>query len=201
MFERYATSAPLKQRRPSHRRGITLIELVVVLGMVTILGGLAISMLRTTSGRRTIQVAARQVIAQINKVRMAGLSGRLGLGFVAPVGPPPAPGPLNASLTNATANFQHVGVRIESATALHFFGDTDRREDNGFSRVLAIVDLAQEYPEANLSVTAPLVGSEIRFERNATRSTSSADTIQLSNSDTGQTTDIVIDIAGLPRIR
>lgn len=65
-----------------NRKGFTLIELLVVIGIMATVGALTIPSFRSFSQRQSLDVAANQIVSDIEKTRSNALSGRKG-GFCA----------------------------------------------------------------------------------------------------------------------
>lgn len=187
------------RRLPSlRRRGFTLVEIAITIAIVVIIGSLTAFAFGSLSSRRSLHDACREIINQIHNTRMRGLAGRLGAGGGGFGGPAPG-GTLNASLDGNTTSYQQTGVRIVDNNTLLFFGDINRTRD-GNEVAVTTLNLDEEYPNAELTMTAPPVGSEIRFNRNATRDQGSAGAITVVNQANGKALTITISLAGVPRI-
>lgn len=174
------------------RRGFTLIEIVIVLAVVGVLGGLAAYGFGNMRSRRSVHDAAREVVAQIHRLRAVGAAGRLG-----ETGPFATGGPLNADLDGATGAFRQTGIRVDNDQTLTFFGATGGA---GATDIIAVIDLDAQYPDGDVRVAAPGPGAEVRFRRNATLVPATPNTLTLVNQDNGQQVQIRITLAGIPRI-
>lgn len=190
---------PRPKTQSSRRRAFTLVEISIVVTIIGLMAGLTVYAFGAVRSRRSLQDAARTVVAELHKVRVVGLSGRLGDNSAPVVGGPPPPTTLNASLDGSTRSYRNTGLRVQDNHTFVFFGDVDEAS-NGNEYQLAVVDLEDAYPEGKLQITAPPVGDEIRFARNTTR-VAGVGLITLLNQTNGQEKNITISLTGVPRIQ
>jgi prepilin-type N-terminal cleavage/methylation domain-containing protein len=180
-------------RRP--RRGFTLIEMVVIIAVVAILGALATMGFNGLRSRRSVHDAAREVVAQIYRMRSAVVSGRLET-TSGPLGG--GGGPTVASLDGDTTRLQGTGIRIDNDRTLTFYGSTN--DAAGADTILSVIDLEERFPSGDVRVSTPSPGENIRFRRNATLATTDPTELVLADAESGLRVRIRISLAGVPRI-
>lgn len=175
------------------RRGVTLIEMVIVLAIVTLMVGVAVPNFNRLKRQQEMRSAVRNLVAELHKIRMTGITGKLNTqnNNVAST--------VSLDDENSQSYIQS-GLRITNNHTIEFFGDTDTRSNNG-SDLLKVLDFNEKYPQAQIAIEAPSIGSEIRFERNSTRDPNSPSTIRIASGATDTSTEITISLAGLPRVR
>lgn len=181
--------------RTSTRRGFTLIEMVVVIAIVGILGALTVNSLQSSRSNRSLGDASRAVVSLLTKVRTRASAdrSRAADGSAA-----------IATLDNTVTSYQEAGLRVSSATTLSVIGDPDDDPTNGNEDILSVLDLASEFREGSIEVDSPAVTGEIRFRRDGilvNPTPPMADTLVLVNRDNGMTMNIVVSLAGIPRVR
>lgn len=164
----------------ANRRGFTVIELVVVIGMIAILSTVAVSAFSTMQRRGQANDAARQVASLVAKARVAGASGR---SISAAAAPAPAPAPalpaaaamgptpvaaasLTLSLPGSNPAADRIAmttVSVQSPTQLALRAIAI----DGTTQVLEVIDLTTD-ASIPLTIQEP-TGSTMRFRRNGMR--------------------------------
>lgn len=190
------------------KRAFSLVEVVVVMAIVGITAGVATASFSASINRRSDINAARQVVAEMNRLRARGLAGRLVDPAATP--PPPAPPPGGPAFAPpppgggggafARQGFRQTGVRVLNDHTLVFFGDPNPAA-GGDEETLNVLDLDDLYPAARLTITAPSIGQELRFERNATLDLDFANAITMRSHASDRTLNVTVTAAGLPRLR
>lgn len=153
------------------RRGFTLVEVCVVVGMVGIMAGIAYPRLDEVMRRSNFDGAARKMVGALRESRAQAIARPDFAGTRAVV----------------------VGIRIDSATRYSQIYDTDTNETNNNDVVLRTVDTEVNHRAVGFRITAPAVGTVIRFRRDG--STTARD-IVLSDSQTTLTRTIRLTAGG-----
>lgn len=180
---------------PRPRRGFTLIEMVIVLAVLSILGGVTFVGISRMKQSRGLMTAARSLVGQIQKVRSVAAMRRV----------------RDTTGVNASAidrldddptarSFRQTGVFVRDAQTLELFGDFDGIRD-GNEEILGVIELDARYPDSQITVTNPPAGSEMRFLRNRTRALTSPGQIALQDATTGLSATIIVTVAGSPVIQ
>ncbi|MEQ9501330.1 MAG: type II secretion system protein [Deltaproteobacteria bacterium] len=135
------------QRRT--KRGFTMLEVMVVIGIVAIGAAIAMATFQRSTAKADMRSAANAMVGDFRRARSMAKTGTT------------PPGAFAAGQRTVQA-----GIRIVSATSYSVFVDNDN-VSNGSEVAVEVVDMLTKYG-AGFSITAPAVGTEIRFRRNGT---------------------------------
>lgn len=167
--------------------------MVVALAVIAILASLVGVSLRRAGANQELNDAGRNIMGLLMRVRTAATSKQASSPATSAI----------ARLDNSVDAYLQTGIRIESPTTISMFGDPDANPGNGNRTVFSVLDLAAEYPEANLQIVNPPPNDEIRFRRDATlvSGPNLANQITLRNQQSGIQVQVVVTLAGIPRIQ
>ncbi len=125
------------------RRGFTLIEVCVVVGIIAVVASIAYPRFDELRRRSNANAATRKLVGSLREARA--------LAIARP----------DYNGTRAVV----IGIRIDSATRYSQIYDTDTNETNNNDVVVRTVDLVANERAPGLTITAPTAGTVIRFRR------------------------------------
>lgn len=129
------------------KRGFSLLEVVIVLAIVGALIAIAIPAMMRSRRKAALRECARDLIGNLDRARAAATKGETNSNW------------------NAADRTVSAGIQILSATRYQLFIDRNMTT-TGDEQIVSIVDLGIEYPNAELSITAPASPAEIRYRSN-----------------------------------
>jgi prepilin-type N-terminal cleavage/methylation domain-containing protein len=185
----------------SRRHGFTLIEMVIVIGIVGIISMVAISMLTTSQRDQTLRATARALVNAINEARTVAASGR----FVSQPAPSNCIANCNVPSTNngpgrspnTPPRVSRSGIIVER-TSFTVFADDDRDPLNG--EITSLIFNLERELGAGYQITEPLPGTRIVFQANGLRDTSTPDRLRVRDMVSGREYSIAVGLGGLARI-
>ncbi len=135
-------------RGKNDRRGFSLIEMMVVIGIISIVVGIAVPMFSANKVSAEHRRVTQRLVGSLKRAQAMARSGKSGLAG-----------------WNANQRTQTAGVRFVNATTYAIFVDNDRVSNGAASEVdIEFVNIAPNGEPFTLFVAQP----EIRFQRNGT---------------------------------
>jgi prepilin-type N-terminal cleavage/methylation domain-containing protein len=197
------------EHRRSHQRGYTLVEVVVVIGIIGIVAALAMPMFGKVRDNARLRSSARDTIGKLQLARAMSVSHQ-GSGFPAlPVNQPnnanPPNQPVNRPNNSNNNNMVVINQMTETVIATEFrIATTTRIElwnitDQGNESLAQIYDLRADDPHSTVEIVAPTAPAVIRF-KNGIRDTSSPNQVDIVDRRTDRHTLIDVGVSGM-RIR
>jgi len=164
-------------KRPKRRgRGFSVLEVMVVLGILAIVVGIAIPMFSSTREANGLRDAARRLAGNFKRAQALARSGKADV-------PTWAPG----------TRVRMAGIRFISPTQYAIFVDNDRLANGGGTEVdVEIVDIAPR-GEPYTFVGAP---AEVRFRRNGTLPNAADVPISIQNTSSNVTKVVTVTYGG-----
>ncbi len=176
-----------------HGRGVTLLEVVVVVAIVSLLTAVALPNFFMLSRNRELRSAVRTLLVEIQRIRTFSANAKLDNIQQGT--------PSFVSLEQENQTYVESGLLITNNYTIQFFADTDTNPNNSGLRVIKTINFKERFPSSQLRIDVPTQGQQIRFRRNSTRTANSPGTIRLTSAVTGKSLEISISLAGLPRVR
>lgn len=149
--------------------------MVVVVALIGIMGTVAVAYLGGSSSQAKLRDVARMFVANLRSARGLSTSGTL--------------------VGGARARF--AGIEILSSTQYRIFADADAAA--GGEITVHTVDFVQEHQE-NVSITAPAVGTQLRFNSQGVLQGGGAGLITVHDARSGEEADISVSGVGFPHI-
>ncbi len=171
-----------------HRRGFTLLEMMIVAAIVAIGGALAVAYFDRTSTRTELRGLTRVLLANLRSARGLASTGSLVPGL---------PGGGSAFGFGAGGPARYSGIEFVGPTQYRVFADDDNVA--GGEVYLRTVEFTQDHPSNRAQITAPAAGTQLRFNRQGVL-LSGAAIVTMRDTSTGEEIDISLTGVGLPRI-
>ena len=159
--------------------GYTMVEMVVVMGIVMISVALAVPLFRDTIRDQRLNSIARNLIGDVRRAQSLAATGRQ-----VSAGPP-------------VTRIQAAGIRFDTATRYVIYVDVDTDATNSNETDVALVDLDAASSQNKVRITAPAVGTKIRFRRDGT---TTSRTVTFGDSERNKSRTITISAGGQARI-
>jgi prepilin-type N-terminal cleavage/methylation domain-containing protein len=172
------------------RRGVTLIEMVVVLGIVAIIAMVAIPTFGKVRREQKLRSECRKIYATIRQTQNAIATGKDLAAYL----PPPASGQPPPTTTRAKAG----GIIVQS-TSYSTYLDIDDNPSSGNEVTLKTVDFTLDTDEP-VGIALPSPGTRIQLRSNGTLNGGAAVPIELTDPSTGAVCRIEVSVTGGARI-
>jgi prepilin-type N-terminal cleavage/methylation domain-containing protein len=162
-------------------RGYTLMEMMVAVGIVGIIGLIAIPVSTRMRERSFLNSAVREFAAKITQARAASATSTSH-----PTWPP-------------GSRVRSAGIRFVTSTQYTVFIDRDL-QPNGDEVDIAIVDLNQSKRDNLVTITQPAIPGWIRFNNNGTLTNGAPIDVVFSDVHERTPKTIRVSLAGMPKI-
>lgn len=162
------------------RRGFSLSEMLIALTVISMAGAVTVPMIATMTRESRLNSEARLIIVSLRRARQLA-----------------AVSPKVQVASGVEQRARVAGIRFDSPTRYAIFVDPDTDPANFNEVDMETIDLADRDRQQKSRITAPALGSQIRFERNGT---TSAATIVVEDSERGRKRIISLTAGGQARL-
>jgi prepilin-type N-terminal cleavage/methylation domain-containing protein len=164
------------------RRGFTLIEMMIVVGIVGIMVAIAIPVMSGINKRTRGRDAIRELQAKVTQARGLATSGQTNPAWPAP-----------ARTVNA-------GIRFDSATSYVVYIDRDTTL-NGNEVVMSVVNMEQPNGAAPVQISNPSTfPADMRMKSNGSLVSGVAATFVVQDAEQRTTQTLRVSLSGMPKI-
>ena len=158
-----------------HSRGFSLIEIVVVVGIIGVMAAIATPTIQGSMASGRFHASARSLLGTLRNARSLAVA-RRDIGGRTPVS---------------------IGLVVVSDTMIQVFSDIDT-VDNGNEQTIETIDLRATERTGTLRLTSPAVGARVRFGRDG--AASAAQTWVLRQDNQNQTRTITLAASGFAQL-
>lgn len=170
--------------RLTHRsratRGFTIVEMMVSIGIVAMLAAIAIPWFQKTARRNRLASASRDLVGHLHQMRAEASTGR-----VINLGPP-------------LQKTRYAGIQILSDHSYRLFTDQDALAGSGNEVFVRTVDFDVIHVDNKVLITAPAIGTEVRFRNDG--STVASVTVTLRDASISQERSVQVNGVGHVRM-